>query len=353
MKKLLSSLLAFSLLFCVSACETQPDTPTNPQDEYVELLYDASFSRGFNLYGPDSRYHATSPWERFTLDSAADPFWKLASWGCFVNYYLDRALTVTEDGKTYSYPARPVSVTENGGAYALSNPSYTVKVNPRTGYLSLKLDSSAEYGVTPSYTDAPRISSPRKANEAWPHLLIEENIADPVTVAEMSELVFSLDFSVTEAECLMSDSQFDKSLHTAQITWFISVACINPASAFYNRYIWFGLPVYDYRYPVPSYNESAHFDGGKDDATGMLIYNPPRAEYLGEEIEIGERYAFSKDMLPKIARAFEIAKEKGVFTDCTLSDMRVVNTNIGWELPGTFSAAFEIYNMSIKYRSGD
>ena len=30
--------------------------------------------------------------------------------------------------------------------------------------------------------------------------------------------------------------------------------------------------------------------------------------------------------------------------------MRIINTNLGWELPGTFDATFELYGMSIQYR---
>ena len=44
------------------------------------------------------------------------------------------------------------------------------------------------------------------------------------------------------------------------------------------------------------------------------------------------------------------AQEEGQFSDCTLADMRLINTNLGWEMPGTFDATFEIFDLSIKYK---
>lgn len=345
-------ILAFALILCLccmtAACSGKGNDPEQPSDgdDYIELLTDNSFERGFNLFGPDSRFHATDYWEQLFFESTADPFWRLATWGCFNNYFLNRDLTVTEDGKTYSYPKNPINTVKDGDLYMVSNPSVTVKANPSQGSLVLSLDSSQEYGKTPAYTDAPRLSSPRRAGEAWPHLLIEEPIVSSLTLDQVDEVVFSLDFNVSKADCLMSESEFDSSLHTAQITWFVSIGCINPMSKFYNQYIWFGVPIYDYRYP--SMNESFHIDGGKDDATGMLIYGSPTESYLPDGVEIGKRIGFQHDFYPNMQRAFAVARERGLFADCTLADMRIINTNLGWELPGTFDATFELYEMSIR-----
>lgn len=353
MKKWMALLLGLVLTFGLAACgegggEQSSDTP---EDAYTELLFDADFSQGFNLYGADSRYHASNTWAQLLL-SDTDPFWKLGTWGNFVNYFLDRELTVVEDGVSYTYPARPLEPVTENGVTTISNPTYTVKVDPESGWLSLKLDSSQEYGVTPSYTDHPRLSAPRKDGEAWPHLIIEENLADPTALVDMEEVVFTLDFQISEVENLTGED-FNPDLHTAQITWFVSIACINPFSAFYNQYIWFGLPIYDFRSESLTTTETAHFDGGKEDSTGMLIYSVPQTAYLEELPAVGERIRFSVDMMDYMERAFERAQDLDLFTDCTLADMRLINTNLGWELPGTFDATFEIFDMSIKYKPAE
>lgn len=349
MKKFLALVLILCLCGMTAACSEAPDGPDpSGGEDYIELLTDKNFARGFNLFGPESRFHATDYWEQLFFESTADPFWKLATWGCFNNYFLDRDLTVTEEGKTYTYPKNPLNTVKEGDWYTISNPSVTVKANPTQGSLVLSLDSSQEYGKTPAYTDAPRLSSPRKSGEAWPHLLIEQNIVSSLTLDQVEEAVFSLDFNVSKVERLMSDEEFDSSLHTAQITWFVSIACINPMSQFYNQYIWFGVPIYDYRFP--SMSESFHIDGGKEDATGMLIYGSPTEDYLPDGVEVGKRISFQHDFYPNMQRAFNVARERGLFADCTLADMRIINTNLGWELPGTFDATFELYGMSIQYR---
>ena len=349
MKKWIALLLGLTL--CLGLCACGPggeEESSMPDEDYTELLYDADFAQGFNLYGADSRYHAANTWAQLLL-SDAEPFWKLGTWGNFVNYFLDHELTVVEDGVSYTYPANPLEPEEEDGATVISNPSYTVKVDPDSGWLSLKLDSSQEYGVTPAYTDHPRLSAPRKNGEAWPHLIIEENLPDPTVLIDMEEVIFTLDFQVSEVENLTGEG-YTPDLHTAQITWFVSIACVNPMSAFYNQYIWFGLPVYDFRSEALTTSKSAHFDGGKEDATGMLIYSAPQNAYLDELPAVGERVRFSADLYPYMKRAFARAQEEGQFTDCTLADMRLINTNLGWEMPGTFDATFEIFDLSVKYK---
>lgn len=349
MKKTAISLV-FLLLFSLTACapEKQPEKQPEEQSAYTELLLDGNFESGFNLYGPDSRYHAANYWDQVFFEKYGNPVWKLDTWGCFVNYYLNRELTFTEDGKTYTYPARPVSVTRKEGLYEFSNPSYTVKVNPGTGFLSLKADSSAEYGVTPAYTDAPRASSPRKGSEAWPHLLVEENISDPVSLGEVEKVIYTLDFQIPSVQLKMKDSDFNPDAHTAIIVWYVSIACANPFSGFYNQYIWFGVPIYDYRTRLIP--ESANIDGVKEDSTGMLIYCTPSENYFPEGVAYGERYKLERDFYPAMQTAFVRAQQMNLFTDCTLSDMRFINTNIGWELLGDFDATLEIYDLSIRYK---
>ena len=83
MKKI-SFLLALLLTVSLAACAPQSGTEPGEgeADEYTELILDGNFAGGFNLYGPDSRYHAANYWEQVFFESEGNPFWKLDTWGC-------------------------------------------------------------------------------------------------------------------------------------------------------------------------------------------------------------------------------------------------------------------------------
>ena len=346
-------LLCFALAGCVSvlaaSCggeqvKESGSESGKTENEYTEILADGNFDLGFNLYGPDSRYHALFPWAQLTFDSAEDPLWKLDTWGCFVNYWSDTERTFVEDGKTYTYPARPLAAKKNGNYTEIANGTTTVSVDPDRGTIVMKQDASEEYGVTPAYGDSPRISSPRKNGEAWPHLLIEQYLVSNKAAGDFDEIVYSLEFSVDECENLTGEG-YDSSLHAAQLQWYTTFKCAKQDSKFFNRYIWFGIPLFDSR--TDRVTQSAFLDGGKEDSTGMLIYVTDAFDFVPEKIETGKRYRASVNMKPQIEQAFSAAQKKGLFTDCTLEDMKFDTMNIGWELPGTFRVASTISGLSI------
>lgn len=348
-KKLTCAILGVSLLAMSAGCSDggNKDSSGGSSGEpsgYTEVLADKNFAYGFNLHGPDSRYHALYPWAQLTFEEIEDPLWKLDTWGCFVNYWLDKETTFIEGGKSYTYPASPLNPTKNGDFTTISNPTTTVRVNPVKGEIYMSSDAREEYGKTPAYTTAPRNTEPRKDGEAWPHLLIEQYLISSASVADFDEIVYSLDFSVDE--CTNYTSDFNPSLHTAQFQWYTTFKCAKAESKFYNRYIWFGIPILDARYDRVT--RGSHLDGGKDDSTGMLIYNIDQYDFAGETIEIGKKYSVSVNLKRQIEQAFNVARDNGLFTDCTLEDMKFDTMNIGWEVQGTFKVASTISGISIK-----
>ena len=72
-----------------------------------------------------------------------------------------------------------------------------------------------------------------------------------------------------------------------------------------------------------------------------------RGDYLPEVIEIGQKYAFRKDILPEIRKAFDIAKKQGWLKGAKWGDMTIGSTNIGWEVPGTFDCEAVLDKVSI------
>lgn len=354
LKKIVSLLLGLSMLFCICGCDPKPHGGGNPpeqKDNGIEALADTKFEYGLKLHGPDSRYHATMEWALFQDDDVIeDPIWRLGTWGCFVNYWLDSDMEFIEGSERYEYPARPVQVTEHDGWRSTENGTSKVEIHSG-GAIRLAQNSGNEYGVTPAYTDAPRASLPRKDGEAWPHMIVEQYIPSNTRLSELEKVNFSIKFTVEKCDKAQGVTQND-SLHAAQFQWIISVRCDDPAKASYGKSFWFGIPLYDSRM-TESNKDSIHADGGKEDATDSLIYGVASTYMLGEVGQVGKEYDVTVDMLPKLKAAFEAAQKKGMFTDCTLADMRIENTNIGWELPGVFDVSAKIDRLSMKYYKED
>ena len=359
-KKLAVLFLALCFTGGAAACggtESPPDDGkteehfTNAPAGATEALYDKSFDYGLNVFGVDSRYHSTSPWYQLKPDAASleDPIWKLGQWGCFVNYFLDRELTFVEGSVEYSYPATDANLTEEDGWVTISNPTSSVSVNTSSGSVKLYQDTREEYGVTPAYAEAPRASLPRKDGEAWPHLIIEQNIVSNTALADLKGVYFDMGFTLTKCDDYTPDK--NESLHSAQFQWIISIECFNTEKSSYRDMYWFDIPIVDARTGDTSAKteEFAHYDGGKEDATGSLIYGISNYDFVDGGVEIGEKYEVSVDLYDKIVASFEYAQSEGLFTDCTLADMRIATTNIGWEVTGVYDVGVDIEYLSMKY----
>lgn len=342
--------LLLCLLFALGALGCGENTPPvkepPAQEKGVEALVDTKFDYGFRLFGPDSRFHQTIPWAMFQSDDAIDdPIWKLGTWGCFVNYWLDSETTFIEGANTYTYPARPLTVTESDGWRTIENGTTTVSLS-QNGSIRLAQNSGMEYGVTPAYTDAPRASLPRRDGEAWPHLLIEQSIPNNMRLSQMEKAEVSIKFTVDRCQAAAGVTQ-NSNMHAAQFQWILAVRCDDPQKASYGKYYWFSLPLYDSRETDSKGGMFA--DSGKEDATDSLIYTTASTFMLGEVGQVGKTYDVTVDALPELKKAFATAQSKGWFGDCTLDDMRIENTNIGWELPGVFDACVQIDKLSMRY----
>ena len=369
-KKFLALLLAGGMTLALAACTPPEGTGggtgggeqqehfTNAPDGWVEALTDSDFSQGLYVYGVDSRYHATNPW--YILDTDAenrvDSVWKLAQWGCFVNYFLDEELwprgysSYEENDAYYVYPATEANNTLSADGWVnIRNNTNNVSVNAQTGAIKLYADTRAEYGVTPAYTDAPRASNPRKDGEAWPHLLIEQNIAGNVTLADLSGVYFDIGFTVQVCEDHTENK--NTGLHSAQLLWYVLVQCIDQEKDSFGDFYWFGIPIVDARdgstdYYVPPYSG---LDGGKGDATGAMIYNVSNYDFVEGGVQLGTKYEVSVDFYEEITAAFSELQQNDYFSDCDLSDMRIYSTNFGWEIPGTYNVGVDVDWLSIKY----
>lgn len=339
MKKIVCIFLSVLLgAVCLCGCAgTGGDSERGEETEKreVQLLKDKTFSKGFNLSGIVSYESGSRAFDYLNYGGKAgtDPAWRLAQWGSRFNLALTDEL-MTEDERE-RFPASGTE-TEKDGIYTYSDDGLTFDVDPQTGYCKMFVNGKNEYPV------------PRVANQAWPHLLVEQTFSEYHYLKDFEHLYmklrFRINFCTMEFERI---SQFDASLHSAQITWFVTPQNVNEASEGKGEMLWFGLPIFDYRRKDSYIDLFYAQDGGKEDSTGQFIYSLCSRDYLGEGNIIGKEIEIVYDILPGIKAGLEMGKQQGYLPKTSYEDLALTTTNLGWEVTGTFNASFEIFDMQI------
>ena len=284
-----------------------------------QILNDVKFENGFGCMGYSSADHYKVEKELSLPDPKGERSWLIAPWA--TRHGFEKEMSVKQ--------------LPNGGV-SFQNVAKDVTVYPGQGKLSLMADAGNEY------------EHPRTASEPWIHLLLEQVLtgAQRVPFSKMSALVMELEFCVAECEKLMSDEEYNPNLHAAQVSWFITVENsksteVTPEGR--PDYMWFGLPFFDNR------------GGGMEDAyqmdygTRKLIYSVGKNSTLKEQVEVGKKYRVSFNVLPEIKKAFDLAQREGSLVGAKFEDMVIGSMNLGWELPGTFRAKFDIDKIGIFY----
>ncbi len=219
--------------------------------------------------------------------------------------------------------------------------------------VSRRLDENGELVLTLSVDASKEYDAPRTADRLWIHLLLERNW-DPKTVpsfGDVESLVFSADARIADWKRLMTDEEFNPGLHATQVSVYFAISNVNPKSPDYTDYIWFGVSFFDDRHEIQS-NYVAIDGDPKTIGTGKLIYrigdqktiddvcggvNPYFQDWVHIEFD-ATRYV--GDML-------KAAQERGMLTQTTLDDLKVVHFNFGWETPGTYRSTLEMKNLRL------
>lgn len=292
-----------------------------------EFFDDARFERGFRVATSGKplgvlRLPLTSE-EAAPTDAA--PVWALATHASKFDL-ANAPRKLGESESSASTPGQTVSrrLNENGELV-----------------LSLSVDTDKEY------------DAPRTADRLWIHLLLERNW-DPKTVpsfGDVDSLVFSADARIADWERLMTDAEFNPGLHATQTSVYFAISNVNPESPDYTDYIWFGVSFFDDRHEIQS-NYVAIDGDPKTIGTGKLIYR------IGEQKTIddvcGGVNPYSKawthiefDATRYVGDMLKAAQERGMLTQTTLDDLKIVHFNFGWETPGTYRSTLEMKNLRL------
>lgn len=279
----------------------------------MELLRDLDFSDGFELHHVEKRV-TDRPVAIFNLKNTARqyPAWQLAQWGCKHNL-----ADVTE------------RVNQNG-AYEICDESKNVTVDVERGTISLELNTSQEYTV------------PRQEGEGWPHILIEQKFEKKTKIMQAKRIVLDIELCIDKMICRQKEPV--ENIHTAQFSWIFALADRSGGKG-EGDFIWFGCPIYDRRYPLPG--EFRAKDGGKPENTGKYIYFIDSKNYLQEPVAVGKRVHLKFDVTKFMQEAVLDAKRKGYLPDSDVNDIVLDNTNLGWEVTGTFDVGLTFYRLSV------
>ena len=111
------------------------------------------------------------------------------------------------------------------------------------------------------------------------------------------------------------------------------------------------MPFWDYpRYDFPPAFRA--IDGGKEEHTEKFIDIVDGRDILDKPVMLGEKTHISVPIRERIREGFLIAKKNGFLKTSEWEDMYLGNTNIGFEVTGTFDVEVTINNINIFVKEG-
>ncbi len=309
------------------ASSTSGNDPA-PSGSTYNLLQDPTFKNGFRALGLDSSDGGANGRVIFNpLGGNGRQYWNLASWGSRYAFG-DTNYTTLE--------------TLGSGVFRYVNPTKEFTFDTNTGAMVFT-------GITSKCYDTPRTGS-----EPWLHLLIEQSFRTADSkITELAKVELSLSNRLTMFKDNMGTA-FNPNAHAAQFLMYLSVGNKDSSSPDYNRYIWFGIPLFDNRYEWM--DSSSMLDRGTNSlmvgiGTRVLYEeNGKNNCWKNGKINADPKAAWSSftiDLLPKIYDALETAHRGGYLTDTTADQLYITGMNLGWEIPGSYDATMEVKDFSI------
>jgi hypothetical protein len=306
------------LFLTASILSQTPPTPTAR-----ELFADPGFTRGFMLTAASHPGPKVEIGVLQTLAEAASaaPAWRMPQWG---------TRDVLQPQRCVDAPSG-LCLAENGAKRVQVDRSA-----PGSTGLWLEVHGGCEYE-----------GRMRAAGEPWPHLLIEQVFDKPLVPREYRRILFSMQGAIPFCKAAAwSEGKLSPGLHTAQVSAFWTVHNVTPGHPECGDMIWFGIPFFDARHPIPP----AHYalDAGKADASGKFICLLDGKRFWKNPTGDGAPQSLEVDLLPLLREALTITQEHGYLKSTRFEDLSIDSFNLGWEIPGPYDAAFQVRGLSLR-----
>lgn len=279
------------------------------------LVDDPGFRRGLRVWSPQPGAHR----EVGVIQppgAAAQPDWGVAQW--YSRFSLSDAPCETLPDGAYRFFDGAKSVTFGQG-------------------LVLALNGRTEYqGRLPERGDP------------WPHLLVEGPLSAHPRLPALRAVPFGIEYRLLRSETLQPPG-FDAARHTAQFLLYLTIQNANRESKGYRDYLWFGVPMYDARYPLPRRHAAADKSSAKKPGTGRFIFNPGGETYATRPASDREWVRIDRDLRPLIDESLEAAWKGGFLPDSRdAGDYQLGSINCGWEVTGPLEVAMQIRGLRLQ-----
>lgn len=285
-----------------------------PDAQARQLLIDPAFVRGVLVVAPDNPRAIDGGLQ--ADPAAGDPAWRLAQW----------------HSRTTLGDAAPQRL--SGGRITFASETKAITFGPAEGDergVRLLMLGGREY--------AGRL---RKPEEPWPHLLVEQELARPPALAELSRLRFRIGFRLLQSRVAVETPL--QPWHCAQFQAFLTVQNRNRASAGHGDFLWFGIPMYDSRHRQPLAHAARDTAG-----SNKYIYTPAGRVYTPRAAADGDWITIDHDLLPLIREGLERAWKDGFLLESrNPADLRITSLNLGWELTGPLDVEMHVRDLSLE-----
>lgn len=283
-----------------------------------ELIRDSHFRGGFRLLDAKPGQRVVNG-ELAGIEPGVKPVWELAQWSSKFPLAVAPAPRQANGALCFSNAAKQVVVGELGGDKA---------------DLVLGVNASAEYG-----------NRARQEGEPWVHLLVQQEIGEPPSLAELGAARFHIAARLLRSRAVKTPD-YSPDRHAAQFQVFFTVQNRNRQSPGFGRLLWFGIPLYDDRHRIPVGHKSKDTAGSE-----MFIFTPDGSSYTGSSAHDGSWLTVDQNILPLMREALETAWARGFLTESrAMADYRITGLNLGWEVPGIFDVEMQVRDLSLKAR---
>lgn len=277
-----------------------------PTESTIPLLDDTRFERGFTVWSPKPGSHVKEEAIR-PNESAPEPVWGLAQW----------------HSRFTLAGVAPERMPDGAVRFADGAKAVTFFPPKSEADIAFRLLGNIEYAGK-----APEPGDP------WPHLLAERKLAAQPALTELKALPLAVQFRLVE-ERVSQPEGFTPRRHTAQFVFYITVQNRNRQSPGFGDYYWFGVPMYDTRYPIPKAHKAMDVGSDRKPATGKFIFNPGGDKYTSQSAHDRQWVTIERDLLPLVREGLETAWQRGYLKDShNPADYRLGGMNTGWEVTG-------------------
>jgi len=296
----------------------------------MQLIRDNNFKNGFIVVSQKQHDNNEYYYDKGEVTYYPDtkPIWQIAQWDsgpCLWDEYE----------KLKGSISNPFEITD--GKYK------KVVYDPNEESVLLSLDSSGYYR-----------GKGCREGDYWPHLLLAQSVFGFDSASDEDKKKYfltsgmKLDFDI--ALCEYTQTPYpDDWVEADQFYLYLYIR-----SRKNNDFVWFGLSLFDSRAPRTDYYYN--IDGGKDDASGLMIYViGGKKLYPSDDMGLwndgkpnpsGEYRHIGLDLADEFERMYELGTRDGHISS-DFSDLYIDGMNIGFETIGTFSSAIKIKNLSL------